>query len=245
MAAEKTSVPAESNSTTPEGLPGLQGLASRAASGYRSVGSMVYDVLREAILTGMFTPGEKLRQETLAEAIGVSRVPVRSALIQLEADGLIEMQDRKGAVVRSLSPEQVAEIYELRILLEQHALVKSMATMDSERIARLELLADTSDTEHEGADFVRAREEFYAVLYDSQNNPVLWEMIEDLRLKVGRYMLGWRIADEHDHSHRELVDIVITGNVDAALDALRHHLGHVRDGVLTMIDRERAHRVRS
>ena len=112
------------STTRGAGLDGLQGLASQAAVGYRSVGAMVYDVLRDAILSGVFEPGQKLRQETLAEAIGVSRVPVRSALIQLEADGLVEMQDRKGAVVRSLTVEQVTEIYELRQLLEEHALVR-------------------------------------------------------------------------------------------------------------------------
>ena len=222
------------------GLDGLQGLASQAAVGYRSVGSMVYDVLREAILSGVFEPGHKLRQETLAEAIGVSRVPVRSALIQLEADGLVEMHDRKGAVVRSLSAEQVVEIYELRLLLEEHALVRSMGTLTPERAERLRSLADDSDAKEEGAGFLRAREEFYAELYDAERNPLAWELIEDLRLKVGLYVLGWRVAGAHDHSHRELVDVVVTGDIDAARAALRDHLGTVRDGVLHMIRRDPA-----
>lgn len=235
----------ERNGLPEGGLGGLQDLASRAAVGYRSVGSMVYDVLRDAILSGVFTPGQKLRQETLAEAIGVSRVPVRSALIQLEADGLVELQDRKGAVVRSLDAAQVAEIYELRILLEEHALTKSMATLTAERSDRLRELADAADREREGASFVSAREDFYAVLYDAENSPVLWDLIEDLRLKVGRYMLGWRIGDEHGHSHRELADVVTTGDATAALAALHHHLDHVRDGVMSMLERESSARTTS
>lgn len=229
---------AASSAARGAGLDGLQGLASQAAVGYRSVGAMVYDVLRDAILSGVFEPGQKLRQETLAEAIGVSRVPVRSALIQLEADGLVEMHDRKGAVVRSLTVEQVTEIYELRQLLEEHALVRSMGTMTPARSDRLRALADDSDAKEEGAGFLRAREDFYAELYDAENNPLAWELIEDLRLKVGLYVLGWRVAGAHDHSHRELVDVVVTGDIEAAKAALREHLGTVRDGVLQMIRRD-------
>ncbi|MER3389890.1 MAG: GntR family transcriptional regulator [Microcella sp.] len=229
----------ERNALAESGIGGLQELANRAASGYRSVGAMVYHVLRDAIVAGVFVPGEKLRQETLAEAIGVSRVPVRSALIQLESDGLVELKDRKGAVVRSLNAAQVAEIYNLRILLEGHALTNSMANMTVERADRLRVLADEADSELEGASFVSARKAFYVVLYDAESSPVLWELIEDLRLRVGRYILGWRVADGRGHSHRELADVVTTGNAAEALAALHDHLGHVRDGVLNMLEHEK------
>jgi DNA-binding GntR family transcriptional regulator len=224
------------------GLDGLQALAGKAVGGYRSVGTMVYDILRDAIIQGVLSPGEKLRQETLADAIGVSRVPVRSALIQLEADGLVEVFDRRGAVVKTLSASQVEEIYDLRDLLEGHALRKAMDSVTPERITRLRQLAEVADSQEEGAEFVRAREDFYAELYDATNNPLLWEAIEDLRLKVGRYMLGWRLAGGHGHTHAELVDTVANGETEAALGLLREHLASVRDGVVAMIARDAAAR---
>ncbi|MGB4137901.1 MAG: GntR family transcriptional regulator, partial [Microbacterium sp.] len=84
----------------------LQKIAQRHGAGYRSVGAMAYDIIREGILDGTLPPGMKLRQETLAESIGISRLPIRSALIQLESDGLVEFHARRGAMVRGLSVQE-------------------------------------------------------------------------------------------------------------------------------------------
>ncbi|GAA2033778.1 hypothetical protein GCM10009819_17340 [Agromyces tropicus] len=226
--------------TTADPESALARLAGRHAAGYRSVGVMAYDIIREAILDGTLPPGHKLRQETLAELIGVSRLPVRSALIQLESDGLVEFHDRRGAVVKSLSVDQAREVYQLRILLETEALRQSMSDMGDERLARLRRLGRTADEEQEGAGFVDARTEFYAELYDAARRPIQWELIEELRLKVGRYMLGWRLVGDgtHQHSHDELTDAVAAGEVEPAVALLRHHLEVVRDGVLEMLEAE-------
>jgi len=222
------------------GAAALQQLAGRHATGYRSVGVMVYDILRDAILGGALVPGQKLRQETLAELIGVSRLPVRSALIQLEADGLVEFHDRRGAVVKSLSPAQAKEVYDIRTLLEIEALRLSMSEMTPERVERLRELGQIADEQQEGADFVDARTAFYAELYDAGRHPVLWEMIEQLRLKVGRYVLGWRLVGgaEHGHSHGKLIEAVAAGEVEPAVSVLREHLERVRDAVLELLDAE-------
>ncbi|MFD4421605.1 GntR family transcriptional regulator [Agromyces sp. NPDC058484] len=239
MTARTAGEPGEAaeNAESREGA--LQRLAGRHQTGYRSVGVMVYDILRDAILNGTLVPGQKLRQETLAETIGVSRLPVRSALIQLEADGLVEFHERRGAVVKALSVDQAREVYDIRTLLEVEALRLSMAEMTPERLERLRELGRAADLEEEGADFVDARTEFYAVLYDAARNPVLWEMIEQLRLKVGRYVLGWRLVNNgdhaHAHSHEGLISAVAAGEVEPAVEELRSHLQRVRDAVLELL----------
>jgi len=216
----------------------LQKLAQRHGAGYRSVGAMAYDIIRDAILDGTLPPGMKLRQETLAESIGISRLPIRSALIQLEADGLVVFHARRGAMVRALSTEEAREVYHLRTLLEKEALRLAMAEITPERLERLRALAKTADDISEGGELVEARTEFYATLYDAQARPLLWEMIEQLRLKLGRYVLGWRLgpAGAHDHSHTELVDVVAAGDVKKALGVLEAHLTQVRDGVIALLD---------
>jgi DNA-binding GntR family transcriptional regulator len=218
------------------GSDGLKSLANRRARGYQSMGAMVYETLREAIFDGTLKPGQKLRQEVLAERIGVSRVPVRSALIQLEADGLVELRDRRGAVVRALTPAQVRQIYDLRHLLETHALRLSMSAMTDERIQRLRQLAKVVDAEQEGSGFIDARSEFYAELYDADSQPMLWGLIEQMRLKVGRYVLGWRLVGGTSHSHEELLDAVARGDVDGAVQGISKHLEQVRDGVLAKLE---------
>jgi DNA-binding GntR family transcriptional regulator len=217
----------------------LEELAARLTNGYKTIGEMVYEVIHEAIVAGMFAPGERLRQEALATAIGVSRIPVRSALLQLESEGLVDFHPRRGAVVRSLSTEQLREIYELREVLEPYALKKSLPTMTPDRIARLRELAVSLDDEHEGADFLDLRITFYRELYNVDLNPQLVKIIEELRSAVGRYLLGWRVAQTHDHSHASLVDAVEAGDLKGATKVLLAHLEQVRHGLETMIAQSR------
>lgn len=211
----------------------LDEVVSRLSSGYRSIGDMVYEVLREALLSGAFAPGEHLRQEALATAIGVSRLPVRSALIKLDTEGLVTFNPRRGAVVKTLTHAQVREIYELRNLLEPYALRKSMARMTPDRVERLRERADLLDAEHEGGSFVDLRVEFYRELYDAENNPRLVELIEELRSSVGRFLLGWRVSGVHAGRgrHHELIEHIASGNVGEAEKWLQNHLRQVSDGV--------------
>lgn len=211
----------------------LEAVVARLASGYRSIGDMVYEVLREAILSGAFSPGERLRQEALATAIGVSRLPVRAALLRLDAEGLVEFHPRRGAVVQTLTHDEITEIYELRDLLETYALRKSMQRMTPERIARLRELAEQLDAEAEGDPFVDMRVRFYRELYDAEGAPRLTELIEGLRSSVGRYLLGWRVSasgTNHGH-HTQLVEHVAKGDVERAERWLRKHLREVSAGV--------------
>ena len=212
----------------------LSDIVDRLSGGFRSMESMVYAILREGILTGTLAPGERLHQERLAAAVGVSRVPVRTALLQLESDGLVRFVPRRGAVVTTLTRSQVTEIYEIRELLETTALRKVADHSDAARLARLRELAIQVDTKDEAMEFIEARKEFYRVLYDDGRNPQLYELIEDLRLKVGRYLLSQPARLPHRHTHLEIVDLLGSGEIDAATEALREHLRRSRDNVLNM-----------
>lgn len=197
------------------------------AGGYKTIGQMVYSVLHEAIMSGAFAPGEWLRQESIADAIGVSRIPVRTALLQLEAEGLVTFNPHRGAQVRTLSAAQIEEIYRLRLLLESHALRLSMARMRPDRLKRMRELADQLDTQAEGTDLIEARIHFYRHAYDAGNNPLLVELIEELRGHVGKYLLGFR-AVSHANSHTKLVDYMEAGDLMSAESWLRSHLEEVQ-----------------
>jgi DNA-binding GntR family transcriptional regulator len=221
-----------------EATPGKEKLAAvleHFATGHRTVGEMVVQVLRQAIQSGAFAPGEWLRQEYLAEAIGVSRIPVRTALLQLEAEGLVTMHAHRGAQVRVQSPAQIEEIYRLRVLLETYGLRLSMVAMSPERLARMRALADRLDTESEGGDFLQARVQFYREVYDAERNPLLVEHIESLRSQLGRYLLGFRFDEHRTQHHRALVDCVAAGDLTGAENWLRSHLDGVRAGVLSTV----------
>jgi len=213
--------------------PAIAEVVARLSTRYRTVGQMTFEIIRECILAGVFAPGERLRQEDLAERIGVSRIPVRTALMQLESEGLVSFHPHRGAVVRSLTVEQVREIYELRLLLEPHVLRKSVARMTSARAARLRELGAGLD-EHPS---LEDRVSFYRELYDAAENPTAVEIIEDLRNAVGRYLLGLHV-DHPAGGHRELARLAARGDADAAEEHLREHLALVRQHIIEALSEE-------
>jgi len=215
----------------------IRELADNVLVGYRSIGVMAYDIIREAILNGTLVPGQKLRQNLLAETLGISRIPVRSALIQLEAEGLVEMHGRRGAVVKSLSADQAHEIYGIRMHLETMAVRLSMQTMES-RLPVLTHLAEVADEIGEGPGFIEARSAFYRELLDAAKNPILWELIESLRMRVGRYVLNARVVAAHNHPHAALVTAVESGDEEVVIAALRGHIERVRDAVIELVRAE-------
>ncbi|MCU1615218.1 MAG: hypothetical protein JWO98_2758 [Frankiales bacterium] len=208
------------------------------STGYKTIGQMVYAVLHEAITSGAFAPGEWLRQESLAEAIGVSRIPVRTALLQLESEGLVTFHPHRGARVRTLSPAQIEEVYGLRLLLESHALRLSMARMTQDRVERIREFAEKLDSEPEGSEFLDTRVQFYREVYDAVHSPLLVEMIEQLRGHVGRYLLGFRFDAHHHRRHAELAETIAAGDLIAAESWMRAHLEEVRNGILELATKE-------
>lgn len=206
----------------------FSGLVEQLSSGYKTIGQMVYAVLREAILSGAFSPGEWLRQESLAEAIGVSRIPVRTALLQLESEGMITFHPHRGARVRTLTPEQIDEIYRLRTLLETYALTRTGRDISPERLSRLRKLATKLDSQHQGSGFLNLRIDFYRELYDAENNPLLVEMIDELRGHVGRYYLGFKASHQN---HVDLVNKLKAGDMDGAIAWLTTHFDRVRQSI--------------
>ena len=216
----------------------FRSIVDRNSRQFRTVGDMVYEVLREGILTGVFQPGERLRQDQLAEAIGVSRIPVRSALLQLEADGLITFNPYRGAVVNKLSADEMREIYELRSVLEQHALRKAVGAMTPEKLAHLEKLAHELNDVQDGEEFLARRNDFYRELYDGEHQARTVGLIERLRAEAGRYWLERKVdyvsrPGQRDHVH--LVEFIKAGEIDAAERWLHDHLQRVCDDLVALM----------
>jgi DNA-binding GntR family transcriptional regulator len=206
---------------------------------FRTIGDMVYGVLREAIQRGVFGPGEHLRQDQLADELGVSRIPVRSALLQLETEGLITLHPYKGATVNELSSDEMRENYEIRGILEAHALRKAAATMTPERVAELQVMAQELNEISDGEEFLRKRTEFYHELYDGDHHPQLVHLIEKLRTDAGRYWLQRKVdyvSRPGERDHVAIIGFLADGNVDGAVAYLQEHLDRVRDRLVELME---------
>lgn len=219
---------------------GLRELVDSLGLQYRTVGDLAYSVMRQGILNGLLVPGEKLRQEELAQAMGISREPVRNALMQLASDGLVVTHPHRGAAVSSLSIARIQEIYDIRIVLESYAVRRGIAAMNSERLAKLERLADQFDRARRSQHSVRLRTAFYEELYDAETNPLLVDLIDRLRSDVGRYWVRRRELFEREHSHRPLVEYARTGGGDAAARWIADHLRRVAAELLSTLESESA-----
>lgn len=156
-------------------------------------------VLRQAILDGVLSGGSMLRQEELARKFGVSRVPIREALLKLEGEGLVETQPRRGVVVTALSAEDFEEILEMRIALESLALRWAAPRFRPEDAAAArEILARAEAGLHAagGPDLLREFEsrwgdlnwEFHRRLYLAGNRPRLMATLENLHQLFARHL---------------------------------------------------------
>ena len=199
----------------------LEPWVAEARQRYRTAEDMVTGVLREAIITGVFGPGERLRQDQLAELLMVSRMPIRAALRQLDSEGLVVNIPHRGAKVRELSPSELRELYELRVVVECFALRRSVLAADPSDMPELVELADRCESAEEGDDWILQRCAFYRHLYAVGNGARVVDTIMALRAEVSRYLLRKRFCPGW---HRELLEILVDGDPDAAAQYLEDHL---------------------
>lgn len=155
--------------------------------------------LREAITSGALRPGDRLLQAELAEQLGVSRMPVREALRRLEAEGLVELQPYRGALVANLSSVELQEIYEIRATLETLALRLGVPSMDATALEKMEATLHRMDTETDSLVWLALNTEFHTHLYKSAGRRLLLEHIESLRNKSDRFLRLFA-------SHRNRID---------------------------------------
>ena len=126
----------------------------------------VRDLLEEAILEGDLKPGERLRAEALAQRFGTSRTPIREALLQLEAQGLVEVEPNRGAVVRSFDRDDLLDLYQLRALLEPRAAALATPRISEQDIEALHALCEAEDQ-------IAANEAFHRIILEAAGSPRL------------------------------------------------------------------------
>ncbi len=199
------------------------------ASGPQSSGAAAYDALMEAIRSGVFAPGDRLREEDVGARLSLSRTPVREALRRLEAEGIVEHRPRMGAVVRQLSHAEVVELYEMRIVLERTA--AEMAAKHGSA-AEFDTLAGLNQRiAEERSNPARAaaiNQEFHQTLYLAGRNRFLVEAARGLNnslLLLGptTFFDAGRI-DEVVAQHGAIIAALDAGDAEAAGAAAEAHL---------------------
>jgi DNA-binding GntR family transcriptional regulator len=197
----------------------------------QTVASMAADALRERILRGIYPDGEPLRQDSIADDLGVSRIPVREALRQLEAEGLVTFNPHRGAVVSSLSLEEIEELFELRAEIECDLVRRAVPNTTPEQLARATELIDEFEDALRSGDIARwgpLNWHFHAALYAPANRNVTMGVLQKLHQHSDRYvrmqvLLGPGGATTNDE-HRAIAAAIQAKDIARTTALMRDHV---------------------
>ena len=204
----------------------LVGLIEDMRPRYETAQDLILETLREAILEGILPPGSRLRQEDLADAFETSRIPVREALRVLAYEGLATSEPRRGFTVTALDADQIEEIYDLRIVLETHAVRLAMPLLTEQDLADLTALHEAREAASTIDEKLALREQFHLRLYAVTARPRLVGLIARLWQEVAR-SLRWQIVHHSPASHDAFFEAIKAGDEERACAELTAHYRRV------------------
>ena len=196
--------------------------------------------LREAIIRGVYRPGQRLKQQELAHALGCSPVPVREALHRLAGDGFVVIDPQRGARVADFNSRELEEIYEVRMMLEGRAAARAAERMTPETARSLRTILDKMEAPNVApVDWVRLNWEFHDGLYAAAEQGFLRRMISNLRrsmepylrldiAQVGNYTAGRR-------EHRAILQACVRGEGKLAARQTIAHLRRTAQGLIRYV----------
>lgn len=214
-------------------------------SDYLPLRDVVFNTLREAILHGTIEPGERLMEIHLAKELGVSRTPIREAIRKLELEGLVSMTPRKGAVVASITEQDLRDVLEVRDVLEQLAMELACNKMTAEGIAQLKsAMAEFRNAIHSGDTAVIAKKDvkFHDIIYAATGNNRLIQLLNNLRDQLYRYRLEY-IKDESTRKklieeHLVIISTLENKNVEEAKKAMKEHIVNQEESILDSLHKK-------
>lgn len=210
-----------------------------ASSIAQTTSSAVTQLLRQSIDNGRWACGTPLRQEEIAAEFGVSRVPVREAFFQLQAEGLVQVVPNKGVYVRSVTPADLREWFRLRWLIESDVLTQAVPLHTPATINRMETVQAALDKAHSVADWIAGDREFHEALYAPAQRPESMAIVRRLRRQVDRFYFarlkpGTRAQAWHQE-HHGLIRAVRRRDAKAAAKVLQAHLAETERSALAAL----------
>jgi DNA-binding GntR family transcriptional regulator len=196
----------------------------------------VAKMLRDAILRGDLKPGERLDQSRIAERLGVSRTPVRNALLILSNEGLVDMTPHSGAVVAEVPPEEIEEIFFIRQVLEGIAVSLGAERMTPDHLASLEEILRELDAANDLDHWLALNKQFHFHIYELAGRPRLLSLIASIHDVTLPYSRRYVDSEEHKRAarlgHQRILEACARRDGQLAQEAVHEHLEVVCRGVL-------------
>lgn len=206
---------------------------------HRPLRELVYEELRNLILSGEIKPGTRMMEIELADSMGVSRTPIREAIRKLEKEGLVTIEPRKGAYVSTISMNDIVNIIQIRGTLEGLA-----ATLAATRIKEIELMKlkeasqafDRAVEEGNTKEMISNDTLFHHIIVEASGNDLLIKMVTDLQEIVLRfrylYYKDFKRAEKMPPEHANILRAIETGSGETARSAAEFHINSLRDMII-------------
>lgn len=203
-----------------------------------------YRYIREQIMAGEFAGGEKLNPARIAVLLDISRMPVREALVQLDAEGLVTIRPNRGAIVTSLTPDDVEELFEMRAVLEALAVRLALPRLKPESFLELEMLMQRMRHARQNRRlWIQRHDEFHDYLCRQSGRTRLAGEIQRIRNAVQPYLLLYidiyHSTEMEGAEHEALLDAARTGNGLLVERVVRDHVLTAARGVITFLRDQR------
>ena len=210
---------------------------------YLPLRDVVFNTLRQGILTGVLKPGERLMEIHLANRLGVSRTPIREAIRMLELEGLVTMVPRKGAEVARISTKDMSDVLEVRRALDSLATELACKRITEEDKLLLQKAEDDFIEATKTKDAIKIAEadvKFHDVILNATDNKRLIQMVNNLAERIYRYRLEYiKIESNHDsliEEHRLIVKYVVEGNCEKAKELAEQHIDNQEKNILSQLE---------
>ena len=210
---------------------------------YLPLRDVVFNTLRDAILTGKLVPGERLMENQLAEKLGVSRTPVREALRMLELENLVELVPRKGAQVLDMSEKDITNILEVRSALEGQATslaCKKMTKEDLQQLKNMEVDFEKAVADNDVEHFVDIDEDFHDLIFAATENDKLISIFRNLRIQLYRYRMAQAKNNETSMStivahHRSIIRAIENHDAEEGASIAQGHIKYQTESILRFV----------
>jgi DNA-binding GntR family transcriptional regulator len=213
-------------------------LADASPGGTGSASARVYAHVKERLLDGTFPGGALLSENELSQQLGFSRTPVRQAFVQLEAEGLLELYPKRGALVVPVAASEIEDVFEARLLVEEHC-ARRAANAGALLVAELEpLIAAQELAIAQGAPgmgtFARTDRDFHHAIVHAAGNAILtrlYDALRDRQQRIGAVSLARNPGDAEKFvaDHRGIVEAIGRSDGAAAAERVSAHLRSARD----------------
>lgn len=228
--------------------PARTGGSSMKQNASQSLTTQAYNTLKERIMRWELRPGELLLVQPLAKELGISRTPVREAMVRLQQEGFVEEAEGKKFRVAQVKLKSILEIHEIRELIELHAVsraAESRANGQRKELDRLAGRMEKAMREGDHAAFFEADMAFHARIIQMSGNETLEALMAQLNEKIQRirHMTTYvtRRVEDTIGEHQAILDAVRGGDPEAARSAMKYHLDKVREGVVQLFENGAMH----